>query len=304
MTALDELSAAARSIAASVTPSLVGIGRPGDRSDDPRRRHHGRPASRGTGLVIAGGKVLTSAHNLRDRTTTVTFVDGRSVQGELAGADLDGDVVILNVDTAAVPAIELSASAADVGDIVFSATAGGHVTFGMISASGRTFRGPRGRLVRGAIEHTASVPRGGSGGLLLNASGKVVGINTHRIEGGFYLAVPTDVDLLTRLARMSEGEVIERRRLGVALVPSHIAQRIRAAAGLPEQPGVLVRGVGEDTPASRAGIKRGDVITAVNGTPITHPDQLAELLDASAADTLTLAIVSGTESKDVTVSFT
>ena len=323
MSALDELSAAARTVAANTTVAVVGIGRAG-RPDGPPGGDHGagrhegrhegrrgpgpsrggeRSGSRGSGLVIAQGKVLTSAHNLRDRTTSVTFSDGRVAQGEVAGVDPDGDVVVLTVDTGSVAALQLASSEANVGDIVFSVASGGHVTFGMISAAGRAFRGPRGRFVRGAIEHTAPVPRGGSGGALLNLAGEVIGINTHRLEGGFYLAVPTDADLQGRIARMAAGEVIERRRLGVALVPMHAATRIRAAAGLPEQPGVLIRGVGDDTPAARAGLRRGDVITAVADQPVQDPDQLAELLEATSADTVTLSVVRGVDALTITVDF-
>src|SRR6187397_1692434 len=102
---LDELGDAVRSAADTVGPAVVRVGRGG---------------GRGCGVVLADGLVATNAHNLRDRTTTVTFADGRSVQGELAAADVDGDLAVLRVDTGGAPAVTLASAAASVGDVVFA----------------------------------------------------------------------------------------------------------------------------------------------------------------------------------------
>ncbi len=83
MSVIENLSASARTVLGELGASIVTIGQDG----------------RGSGVVIAAGKVLTNAHNLRDRTTLVTFADGRAEQGEIAGADEDGDLVVLDVDT-------------------------------------------------------------------------------------------------------------------------------------------------------------------------------------------------------------
>ncbi|MDQ2651382.1 MAG: hypothetical protein M3Z03_17735, partial [Actinomycetota bacterium] len=83
-----ELSEAARTVDRTAGPSVVRIGRQG---------------GRGCGIVVADGHVLTNAHNLRDRTTEVTFADGRTAQGEAVAADGDGDLVVLAVDTGAAP---------------------------------------------------------------------------------------------------------------------------------------------------------------------------------------------------------
>src|SRR5438552_8252790 len=116
MSALEELSAAARAVAARLGASTVSVGR----------------AGRGTGVVVAPNRVLTNAHNLRDRTTTIGFADGRTVQGQLLGADADGDLVVLEVDTADAPAIEWASTPLAAGDVVFGVgRAGGRlrVTF-------------------------------------------------------------------------------------------------------------------------------------------------------------------------------
>src|SRR4051812_4971164 len=146
---LTELTEAARAAAAAVGPSVVRIGRGG---------------GRGCGVVLAEGFVATNAHNLRDRTTTVTFADGREVQGELAAADVDGDLAVLRVDTGDAPVVAWGSADAGAGDVVFavarSAAGGTRVSFGIVSATERAFRGPRGRRIRGSVEHTAPLPRG------------------------------------------------------------------------------------------------------------------------------------------------
>jgi len=290
MTVLEDLTTAARLVAERIGPSLVTIGR------------HGR----GTGVVIAPGQVLTSAHNLRDRTTQLTFADGRAVQGTLAGADVDTDLAVVTADTGGAPAVELADDAPAAGAIVFAASAPGgqRVTFGIVSATDRTFRGPRGRRVAGAVEHTAPLPRGASGGPVLDADGRVVGVNTHRLDGGFYLALPTGADLRARVARLAAGETIARRTLGIAVAPPVVAARLRRAVGLPERDGLLVRHVAEGSPAAAAGIQRGDLLVAAGGTPLADTDDLARVLDGLEGDTLSIAVVRGAEELTVDVTFT
>ena len=171
MSALDELSTTARSVLAQLGGAIVTIGRDG----------------RGSGLVIAPGKVLTNAHNLRDQTTLVTFGDGRAEQGAATGADEDGDLVVLDVDTGAVSPASWAEQLPEAGDVVFALSRGGHrvrISFGMVSSVDVAFHGPRGRQVHGGVEHTAPLVRGASGGPVADALGHVVGLNTHRTGRG------------------------------------------------------------------------------------------------------------------------
>ena len=117
------------------------------------------------------------------------------------------------------------------------------VTFGLVSATGRSFRGPGGRRVGGSIEHTAPLPRGSSGGPLVDPDGHLLGLNAVRREGGLILAVPADEAVRARVAALARGEATGRPRLGVALAPPRHARRMRSAVGLPERDGLLVRGV-------------------------------------------------------------
>ncbi|HEX8025761.1 MAG TPA: serine protease, partial [Candidatus Limnocylindrales bacterium] len=163
MSALDDLQSALTSVAGTAGSSIVGIG----------------SRQRGSGVVIADGKVLTNAHNLRGDEVTVTFADGRSTRGQVGGVDFDGDLAVVSVDTAgAKPVAWADGSAVAVGTLVFGAAAtpggGTRVTFGSVSAVARAFRGPGGRKIAGSIEHTAPLAAGSSGGALLTATGQLL----------------------------------------------------------------------------------------------------------------------------------
>src|SRR5204862_7188834 len=102
--------------------------------------------------------------------------------------------------------------------------------------------------------------------------------------------------------RRGKGEAPRRRRLGIAVAPPPVARRLRRAVGLPEAAGILVRGVEDGSPADRAGLERGDLLTAVAGKPFEHVDDLYVALDSAAA-TLELTVLRGTEERTVTVEF-
>jgi serine protease Do len=279
-----------RSTGQSVGPAVVSIGRNG----------------RGSGFVVDRGRVLTNAHNLRDRTTEVGFADGRRTQGSLLGSDLDGDLVVLELDTGDAPALEWSTEPVAAGDTVVAVSAGHHVvrvTWGQVTGVERGFRGPRGRLVHGAVEHTAPAARGSSGAPVLR-DGRVVGVNTHRLEHGFYLARAADAALREAVAGMQQGRRFEPVRLGVALAPSEVARRLRQAVGLADRDGVLVRNVVEGSPAAAAGITVGDLLVRAGDRPLLTPDDVITVLgELHPGAQLELEVVRGEAGSTVTVHF-
>lgn len=293
MNVLSDLSEATARVSERAGAAVVSIGRNG----------------RGAGVVIADGRVLTNAHNLRDTTTTVTFADGRAVQGTVAGADLDGDLAVLEVDTTGATPVDWSdesppAAGTPVFGLATPAGRGLRATFGTVSGVGVTFRGPRGRRVTGAFEHTAPLGRGSSGGPVVDAEGRLLGINTSRVGDGFYLAVPADAALRERVDALGRGESVARVSLGVGVAPSRVANRLRAAVGLPQRDGLLVQRVEESSPAARAGIETGDLLVEVGGRPLVRADDLLEALEGVAADaTVILGVVRGVEERSVTVRF-
>jgi serine protease Do len=287
-TVAEELSKAVADVAAKVAPSVVGVG------------------AGGSGVVVGRGLVVTNAHNIRREEVVVTFADGRRADGRPAGVDVDGDLAVVSVDTADAPALAVAGSAPRMGDAVVAlANPGGRAvrtSVGFVSALDVAFRGPGGRRVRGAIEHTAPLARGSSGGPVVDVLGNLVGIDTHRVGDGFYLALPADEELLARVEKLSRGDVPHRPRLGIAVAPPRVARRLRQSVGLPERDGLLVHAVEDGGPADRAGIRQGDLIVRVSTTDVTtvdglaaaledaEPGSLAEVLVVRGAQEITLAV--------------
>jgi serine protease Do len=295
MTVLEETSTAIGDAATRLGPAVVGLG---------------RGWGVGSGVVVAAGRVLTNAHNLRHDEVTVTFADGRRETGRVAGSDSDLDVAVIEVDTGEVDPLEWADGASEptIGRPVLAfGNPGGRglrVTPGFVSSAARSFRGPRGRRIAGAIEHTAPLPRGSSGGPLVDLHGRLLGINTMRVDGGLILAIPADEQLRERVEALGRGETPRRVRLGVAIAPPRVARRLRRAVGLPERDGVLVRAVEDGSAAERAGIERGDLLVAAGERQLDRVDNLYEALDAARAEgKLELTVVRGTEERTISVEF-
>ena len=295
MQVLRDIQKSITAAAETVGPSVVGLG---------------RGWGRGSGMVIGPGRVLTNAHVLRDKDLAVTFPGGRVEHARLLAADLDLDVAVLEADTGDAPAVAWDPEATPpvtIGLPVFALADPGarglRVTVGFVSAADRAFRGPRGRRIGGSIEHTAPLPRGASGGRLVDDELRLLGINTVRLHGGFLLALPADARLRARVERLGQGEARTRRRLGVALASPAVARKLRGAVGLPERDGLLVRAVEAGSPADLAGIERGDLLVAVAGRPIATPDDLFDALD-TAGDALELTVARGLEERQLTAHFT
>jgi serine protease Do len=289
MAALADLGREIGGIAETVGPSVVGIG----------NRWRG-----GSGVVIGENRVLTNAHNLHGDEVTITFADGRTADAKVLGVDGDGDLAVLEVPTEGAPALAWGdGEAPGIGcPVVALGNPNGHgprVTFGFVSGTGRSFRGPRGRRVAGAIEHTAPLMPGSSGGPVVDLEGRLLGINTNRLGNGCYLAIAADASLQERVTALGRGESPKRRRLGVGLAPSHVAQQLRRAVGLSERDGLLVREVEDDSPAAKAGIAEGDLLVAVGGKPLTGADDLFEALAGEGP--LEVTLVRGTDERTVTV---
>ena len=293
MGVLQELEEAVGSVATKAGPSVVGIG---------------GGWGHGSGVVIADGKVLTNAHNVRGDQVTVVFADGRTGTGEVTGADLDGDLAVVSVDTTGAPPIEwqTGADAPAVGAAVFALSNRGgrglRVTFGQVSSVGRGFRGPRGRRIAGSIEHTAPMAHGSSGGPVVDATGRFVALNTNRAGEGFYLALPADADLAQRVEALSKGESPFRPHLGIGIIPGRVARRLRRAVGLPDRDGLLVRVVEEGSPAEAAGLEAGDYIVKVSGASVGTIEELYKALEGlQPGATLELELVRGTEGRTATL---
>jgi S1-C subfamily serine protease len=286
MGVLDELQTSVERIAEQLGPAVVGLGR------------------FGSGVVVAEGQVLTNAHNVRHETRTVVFSDGRTAEGTVAGVDMDGDVAVISVDTSGAPVISWADGTAAIGQPVFAlANPGGsglRVGFGLVSGSGRTFRGPRGRRITTGIEHNAPLLRGSSGGPVVDAEGRLLGLNTLRLEGGLILALAADGALRSRVEELARGESPQHRELGIALAPARATKQMRRAVGLPERAGLLVRAVKEGSAADRAGLEGGDLLVTAAGQPLESLDDLFGVLDR-VGPSLDLTVVRALDERQVSV---
>ena len=291
MAILDEIQENIARLAEGAGSSVVGIG---------------QRWGAGSGIVLDGARVLTNAHNVRGGEVTVTFADGRTAVGAVAGHDIDGDLAVIEADTGAAPALPwATGTPAGIGMPVFAvANPGGRglrVTFGFVSGIDRAFRGPRGVRITGSLEHTAPLLPGSSGGPVLDAEGRLLGINTNRLGEGFYLAIPADEALRGRVGALARGESAAPPRLGIAITPRHMARRLRRAVGLPEADGLLIREVIEASPAARAGLAAGDLIVAAGGQPVRALDDLFGALQAARGGSVELTVMRGTDERSVQV---
>jgi serine protease Do len=241
------------------------------------------PSGMGSGVIIsADGYILTNNHVITDDRgqpvdeITVNLADGTELKAELIGRDERTDVALLKVERDNLPFIPMGDSQKlRVGDVVFAIGnplgLGLTTTMGIVSATGRSNLGILGNQgYEYFIQTDAAINRGNSGGALIDAMGRLVGINTaiYSQSGGnigIGFAVPTRIARNVALDLIEHGTV-RRGFLGVTI--RDLNSNLAEAFGLADTQGVLVESVGDSSPAARAGIQRGDIIVSIDGTPI------------------------------------
>ncbi len=268
-------------------------GHPGGKM--PERRGKGRlhPTSQGSGFFISeDGYVVTNNHVVDDGSTfTVMLNDGTELDAKLIGKDKRTDLAVLKVaDKRKFAYVGFADdSKVRVGDWVVAVGnpfgLGGTVTAGIVSARGRDIgSGPYDDY----LQVDAAVNRGNSGGPTFNLNGEVVGINTAIFSPsggnvGIAFAIPSAIAKSVVADLMKSGSV-ERGWLGVQIQPVNAG--IAESLGLAEAQGALVVAPQKDSPGEKAGIKEGDVVTAVDGEPIKGPKELAKRIGATRPGTV------------------
>jgi len=257
--------------------------RPGQKrrpeSQAPRKRRQ----SAGSGVIVdaAKGIIMTNHHVIKNSDEVrVSLTDGREFTAEIKGVDPELDIAILHIDAKNLAEVRLGDSnKLDVGDFVVAIGnpfgLGQTVTTGIVSALGRTGLGIEG--YENFIQTDASINPGNSGGALVSLNGELIGINTAIIAPsggnvGIGFAIPVNMAQASMEQILATGEV-KRGQLGVSI--QDITPELREAFDLKNgQQGVLITGVAEDSEAEEAGIKAGDVITAVDGRATSSGGQL------------------------------
>ncbi|HET7535460.1 MAG TPA: Do family serine endopeptidase [Candidatus Didemnitutus sp.] len=265
----------------------------------------------GSGVIIsADGYIVTNNHVVENADTlTVALSDGREFSAKVVGRDPLTDIAVVKVDAKDLPAITIADSTQiEVGDRVLAIGnpfgIGETVTSGIVSALGRRV----GILadVQGYenfIQTDAAINPGNSGGALVDLDGRLVGINTAILShsGGFQgvgLAVPSDMVSQVAGSLVAHGKVV-RGYLGVNI--QNITPALAESFSLKNREGALVSGVTPDSPAAKAGLKEGDVITAVNGKRVVDSTGLQLAVSALAPDTkLTLEVMRNGQTEHIT----
>jgi serine protease Do len=271
--ALDAYSRAVTAVAERLAPSVANL----------RVRRGGG----GSAVVVSpDGFLLTSAHVVaggRGRGRA-SFVDGRELDFSVVGADPLSDLAVLRADARDLVAAELGdAERLRVGQLVVAIGNphgfGGSVTAGVVSALGRslpTRSGANVRYVDNVIQTDAALNPGNSGGALADSRGRVVGINTAVAGVGLGLAVPINAATRQIIAALMREGRFRRAYIGVGGGERPLPPRLAREVG--RHLCVEVVDVADDGPAARAGIRPGDLLLALDGTPILGMNDLQRLM--------------------------
>jgi S1-C subfamily serine protease len=302
--------------AAPAVVNVYGIRRIGGSERQPPATDQGQTAEPRHGLTSLGSGVLVSADGLL--VTSAHIVDGadairaelssgRVLDVQLLGIDAETDLAVLRSADPELPAVPLADPAAlRAGDVVLAIGnpfgIGQTVSLGIVSAIGRTYLGLTD--IENFIQTDAAINPGNSGGALLDARGRLVGINTailskSGLSEGVGFAIP--IDMVMRVVdQIARAGIVERGWIGIAgrsLTPD-LATRF----GLRVRQGVLITRVGDGSPAARAGLRTGDVVTGANGRPLHSSHELREAVtNAGPAASLALELWRGSERLETSV---
>ncbi len=286
-------------------------------AEDPRFRFFfegqgkDQPAQTGLGsgvIVSTEGYLLTNNHVVEGASEIdVQLADGRQTRARLIGTDPETDLAVLKIDLERLPVIAFGdVPALQVGDPVLAIgnpfNVGQTVTSGIVSALGRNRLGLS--TFENFIQTDAAINPGNSGGALVDGQGNLIGINTaifSRSGGsmGIGFAIPVDTARQVMEGLVRDGQV---RRGWIGVEPRDLTPEVAETFGLPIRQGVLITGVLADGPASKAGLRPGDVVLRIGETPVVNTLQLlaavAALKPESAA---TIGLQRGDKALDLVV---
>jgi serine protease Do len=282
-------------------------GRMPQQQEQPRSQ---RATSLGSGVVVSqDGYILTNNHVVDGATDVkVSFADKEEYPAKVIGTDKYTDIAVLKINKSGLTTLPFANSAhSEVGDVVLAIGEpfglGQTVTMGIISAKGRAGLGIE--RFEDFIQTDAAINRGNSGGALIDTRGDLVGINTAILSGetggnqGIGFAIPANLARNIMDQIMSKGKVT-RGFLGI--LPQELTPDMAKAFGMPNSHGVAIAQVEPSSPAAKAGLKVGDVITAVNGTSMDDVNTFRlQVAGFAPGTTINLKVARNGESLNVPV---
>jgi Do/DeqQ family serine protease len=254
----------------------------------------------GSGVIVsADGYILTNDHVIDGaEDIRVELTDNRTLPAKVVGSDTPSDLAVLKIDASHLPVLPLGNSdQVRVGDVVLAIGnplgVGQTVTMGIISAKGRQ-TGLSDGSFEDFLQTDAPINQGNSGGALVNTSGELIGINSQIISPsggniGIGFAVPANM-AKSVMAQLTKSGTVRRGILGVTVQP--VTSDLASSLGLSDVRGALISSVQHGGPAERAGLQRGDVIVALNGSPITDSNALRnQIANTEPGSEVTLTIL-------------
>src|SRR5271169_3361595 len=272
------------------------FGLPGHGEGDAGPRRHSTMAQGSGFFISADGYIVTNNHVVDHASeVTITTAEGKSMSAKVIGVDSKTDLALLKAEGSGFPYVTFAAQAPRVGDWVIAVGnpfgLGGTVTAGIVSARGRDIgSGPYDDF----LQIDAPVNHGNSGGPTFNAEGEVVGVNTAIFSPsggsvGIGFAIASDV-VKNVVAQLKDSGSVTRGWIGVQI--QNVTADLADDLSLKDATGALVAAAQKDSPAAAAGVKSGDVITAVDGETVADPHDLARKIAAlGPKKTATLAMI-------------
>ena len=234
----------------------------------------------GSGVIVSTDGYIVTNHHVVDgaEQIKIEMTDGRSLDAKLIGSDAPSDLAVLKISGSGLPFLTPGDSEkVRVGDVALAIGnplgIGQTVTMGIISAKGRSTAGPGSGNFEDFLQTDAPINQGNSGGALINTTGELIGINSQIVPGnsggniGIGFAIPSNM-VRSVMEQLVKSGKVRRGQLGVGV--ERVTSDIAESLGLSEAKGVIVSSVKAGSAAERAGIRRGDIITAIDGSPVSE----------------------------------
>ena len=271
-------TAAAAGILAALSDDLAGAVERAARSTVAIHARRRIPSS---GTAWRPGVIVAASHTIaREDEISLTLPDGRTAPATLAGRDETTDLAVLRTEAALTPVERADAGALRVGNLVLAVGRPGQsvtASLGVLSAVGAEWRTWQGGRIDRFLRLDLSIYDGFSGGPLVEAGGRALGLNTSGLARGMALTIPgSTVDHVAD--QILSGGRLTRGYLGLASQPVRLPEGLRQGLNLGSDFGLVIVNVEPDGPADRAGVLLGDILVALDGAPVSEPaDVLAAL---------------------------